>query len=68
MPRQILEEAFLHPAIRDTVANLNADIVHNVRSAAASNAVLVVGMSLNGACKKARKALTDAGVAHQYLE
>ena len=68
MPRQILEESFLHPAIRDTVANLHADIVHNVRSAAASNPVLVVGMALNPACKKARKALTDAGVAHQYLE
>jgi glutaredoxin-related protein len=68
MPRQILDESFLHPAIRDTVANLHADIVHNVRSAAASNPVLVVGMALNPACKKARKALTDAGVAHQYLE
>jgi monothiol glutaredoxin len=68
MPRQILDESFLHPAIRDKVANLNADIVHNVRSAAASNPVLVVGMGINPACKKARKALTDAGVAHQYLE
>jgi monothiol glutaredoxin len=68
MPRQILEESFLHPAIRDTVANLHADIVHNVRSAAASNPVLVVGMALNPACRNARKALTDAGVAHQYLE
>jgi monothiol glutaredoxin len=68
MPRQILDESFLHPAIRDKVANLNADIVHNVRSAAASNPVLVVGMRGNPACKKARKSLTDAGVAHQYLE
>jgi monothiol glutaredoxin len=68
MPRQTLEESSLHPAIRDTVANLNADIVHNVRSAAASNPVLVVGMAGNPACKKARKALNDAGVAHQYLE
>ena len=36
--------ARLHPAIRDKVANLNADIVHNVQAAAGSNPVLVVGM------------------------
>lgn len=68
MPRQILEESFLHPAIRDKVANQHADIVHNVQAAAASNPVLVVGMSLNGPCRKARKALAGAGVAYQYLE
>jgi glutaredoxin-related protein len=68
MPRQVLEEAFVHPAIRDKVANLHADIVHNVQAAAASNAVLVVGMQLNAACRKARNALTDASVAFQYLE
>jgi len=68
MPRQVLEESFLHPAIRDKVANLHADIVHNVRSAAASNPVLVVGMGLNPACRKARQFLAGSGVAHQYLE
>ena len=68
MPRQILEEARLHPAIRDKVANHHADIVHNVQAAAASNAVLVVGMRQNQACKRARKLLNDAGVAHHYLE
>jgi len=68
MPRQILEESFVHPAIRDKVANLHADIVHNVQAAAASNPVLVVGMAMNPACKKARQFLAAAGVAHQYLE
>ncbi|KQV99539.1 glutaredoxin domain-containing protein [Rhizobacter sp. Root1221] len=68
MPRQILEESRLHPAIREHVANLHADIVHNVQAAAASNAVLVVGMSGNPECRKARKALDGAGVTHQYLE
>ena len=47
MPRTILEEARLHPAIRERVATLNADIVHNVQAAASSNAVLVVGMAGN---------------------
>jgi monothiol glutaredoxin len=68
MPRPILDEALLHPAIRDAVANLHADIVHNVRSAAASNPVLVVGMAGNPHCRRARKALAAADVAHQYLE
>jgi glutaredoxin-related protein len=68
MPRQTLDESRLHPAIRDKVANLHADIVHNVQAAAASNAVLVVGMRLNPNCGKARKLLGAAGVPHQYLE
>ena len=68
MPRPILEEAQIHPAIRDTVENLHTEIVHNVRSAAASNPVLVVGMAGNPFCKRARKALAAASVPHQYLE
>ena len=68
MPRQTLEETRLHPAIRDKVANLNADIVHNVQAAAASNTVLVVGMAQNPFCRRARKALAAASVPHQYLE
>ena len=68
MPRSILEEGRLHTAIRDTVANLHADIVHNVQAAAASNRILVVGMAGNPHVRKARKALDAAGLAHQYLE
>ena len=68
MPRQTLDDSRLHPAIRDKVANLNADIVHNVQAATASNLVLVVGMAGNPFCKRARKALGAAGIAHHYLE
>jgi monothiol glutaredoxin len=68
MPRQIFDEARLHPAIRDKVANLNADIVHNVQAAASSNPVLVVGMGLNPFVKRARKSLDAAGIAYHYLE
>ena len=68
MPRTILDEARLHPAIRDKVANLHADIVHNVQAAATSNPVLVVGMAQNPMCRKARKHLERAGIAHHYLE
>jgi glutaredoxin-related protein len=68
MPRTVLEEARLHPAIRQTVANLNADIVHNVQAAATSNPVLIVGMAGNPHVRRARKLLTGAGIAHHYLE
>ena len=68
MPRTILEEARLHPAIRERVATLNADIVHNVQAAAGSNPVLVVGMAGNPHVRRARKALEGAGFAHHYLE
>ena len=68
MPRDILDESRLHPAIADRVANWQVDIVHNVQSAVASNAVLVVGMAQNPFCGRARKALDAAGVPHHYLE
>ena len=68
MPRRILDQSRIHPAIRDTVVNHHADIVHNVQAATLSNAVLVVGMRQNPVCRKARKLLDDAGIAHHYLE
>jgi monothiol glutaredoxin len=68
MPRQVLEENRLHPAIRDDVVNWHADIVHNVQAASLSNPILVVGMAYNGACRQARRALTAAEQPHQYLE
>jgi glutaredoxin-related protein len=68
MPRTILDEARLHPAIRDGVVNWHADIVHNVQAAATSNPILVVGMAQNPFCRRARKLLDSAGLAHHYLE
>ena len=68
MPRTVLEEARLHPDIRERVATLNADMVYNVQAAATSNPVLVVGMAGNPFVRRARKALDAAGIAHHYLE
>jgi glutaredoxin-related protein len=68
MARTILEEARQHPAIRERIATLNADIVHNVQAASTSNPVLVVGMAGNPHVRKARKALAAAGIASHYLE
>jgi monothiol glutaredoxin len=68
MPRTVLDEARVHPAIRDKVANLHADFLAEVRAAVDANAVLVVGMRGNPHCARARKALQAAGVAFKYLE
>jgi glutaredoxin-related protein len=67
MPRQTLDEARLHPAIRDAVANAHADIVHNVHAATLSNPVLVVGMAGNPFCRRARRLLTEAQIPFHYL-
>ena len=67
MTRQILDEAHIHPAIRQTITDNNADIVSEVQAAIAKNAVVVVGMGINPMPKKARQLLAAAGVAHEYL-
>lgn len=68
MTRSILEEARIHPAIREKIANHHANIVREVQTAMAANDVVVVGMKQNPHPKRARKALAAAGVPHAYLE
>jgi glutaredoxin-related protein len=68
MSRSILEEAKLHPAIREHVAQHEAGIVREVQEAVAANAVVVVGMAANPFPKKACKALDAAGVKYRYLQ
>jgi monothiol glutaredoxin len=68
MPRSILDETHIHPAIRERVATHQQAIVREVQSAVERHAVVVVGMGLNPFPKKALKLLDAAGVAHHYLE
>jgi monothiol glutaredoxin len=68
MPRRVLDQSRVHPAIREKLSNFHADVVHNVQAATLSNAVLVVGMAQNPFCRKARKLLVAAGVPFHYLE
>ena len=68
MPRPVLDETRLHPAIRDKVAKLNAELIAKVGAAIAANPVLVVGMKGNPFCGRARKSLQAAGIAFEYLE
>jgi monothiol glutaredoxin len=68
MSRSILDEAHIHPAIRETIAGNHADIVREVQAAVAENDVVVVGMAQNPVPKKARKLLDQHGFAYKYLE
>jgi glutaredoxin-related protein len=68
MSRPILDESQLHPAIRGRIASHHQDTLREVRDAVAAHDVVVVGMRHNPFCRKARKLLRDAGIAHEYLE
>jgi monothiol glutaredoxin len=68
LPRPILDEAHIHSAIRQKIAENQQAIVREVMAAVAANDVLVVGMGINPFPKKARKALEQAGQPFRYLE
>lgn len=58
----------MDPAIRGVIASNQRDIIDEVEAAIAANDVVVVGMKQNPFPRRARKALTAAGIAFHYLE
>lgn len=68
MPRPVLDTAHIHPAVQAYVAGHHHDVVVEVQAAVAAHAVVVVGMRSNPFPRRARKALTAAGISHHYLE
>ena len=68
MTRPILDEAHIHPAIREKIATHQHDIVHEVQAAIAAHNVVVVGMGQNPMPRKARKLLDAASVVYHYME
>jgi glutaredoxin-related protein len=68
MNRPILDQSKIHIAIRDKIANNQAEIVREVQAAIAAHDVVVVGMAQNPFPKKARKTLDAAGINYRYLE
>ena len=68
MSRSIFDEAHIHSAIRETIANNHADIVREVQAAIAANDIVVVGMAHNPFPKKVRKILNQWGFSFNYLE
>jgi monothiol glutaredoxin len=67
MPRAVLAESNIHPAIRAQVTNHESAIVREVQAAVAAHPVVVVGMAINPYPKKARKWLDEAKVPHHYI-
>ena len=67
MPRAVLAESQIHPAVRERVAQHQSAIVAEVQQAVRDHAVVVVGMGINPFPRKARRALDQAGVPHHYL-
>jgi glutaredoxin-related protein len=68
LPRLILDDARVHPDIRERIARHSHHLVDEVEAAIAANAVVVVGMALNPFPRKARRLLDAAGVPYKYLE
>jgi glutaredoxin-related protein len=68
MPRPILDEAHIHPAIREKVATNRTDIVDEVKAAIALHDIVIVGMKQNPNPRRARKALKKRGTKFHYLE
>ena len=68
MPRSILSEAQVHPAVRGKMASHGAGMVKEVQDTVAGNAIVVVGTRHDPFPKKARKLLDDAGLAYKYFE
>jgi monothiol glutaredoxin len=68
MGRSILDEAHIHPAIREAIANNHADIVREVQAAIAANDIVVAGMAQNPFPKKVREILGQHKLAFKYLE
>ncbi|MFC3675045.1 glutaredoxin [Ferrovibrio xuzhouensis] len=68
MPRPILDEAHIHPAIRAKIAGHGAAIIAEVQAAVAAHDIVVVGMGINPFPRKARRLLAARGLAHHYLE
>ena len=68
MSRNILDEAHIHPTIRDPITDSQADIIREVQAAIAANKVVVIGMAQNPFPRKARSALDSLGVPYKYLQ
>lgn len=67
MSRSVLDEAHIHPAIRQFITDSNAGIVQEVQAAIAGNRVVVVGMAQNPFPRQACKALDALGAPYKYL-
>jgi monothiol glutaredoxin len=67
-PRPLLPDDRKTEAVRAKIGERHSAIVEEVRSTVEREQVVVVGMATNVFVKRARKALTQHGIPHTYLE
>lgn len=68
IPRPMLAQDKRTDAVAKVIADFHAPVVARVKDAVERDAVVVVGMAQNPFVKKAREALTGAGVSYTYIE
>jgi glutaredoxin-related protein len=68
MTRPVLSSEKLAPGVATYIAAYHQKTVSEVASAVATNKIVVVGMGINPFVKKARAALSEAGMDFKYLE
>ncbi|MEQ9319435.1 MAG: glutaredoxin [Polyangiaceae bacterium] len=68
MPRPILDESKVHPAIAERIGRHHDELLDEVMAAIDRHDVVVVGMKQNPFPKKARALLKEQGIAFEYLE
>jgi glutaredoxin-related protein len=68
MPRHILDESKIHPAIRQKITDNQRDMVDEVLDAMKKTDVVVAGMAQNPNCGRACRALKKKGVTFTYIE
>ena len=68
MPRPLLEESRIHPAIREKIATHHAALLREVEAAIAANDIVVLGMAQNPFVRRARRTLESAKLSFTYLE
>src|SRR4051794_38682762 len=66
--RPLLSDELIAPEALRAMESFHVDVIAEVRSTIARDAVVVVGMAQNPVVKKARRALADAGLPFTYLE
>lgn len=68
MPRHVLDEFWIHPAVRSTIAASHRDVVEEAQANIADNRVVIIGMAGNPVVSNARKLLDKFNVTYRYLE
>jgi monothiol glutaredoxin len=68
MNRETLPVDRIESEALSKMSSYHASVVKEVQHAVTNNAIVIVGMTQNPVVKKARKALSDAGIKYTYLE